>query len=97
MFWGTNTEQEVTEISEYEQVKKENDRVFAKIAQNQGSLRCEELLSKEKHDYGRIRQSLMDVLRVTYGEETANRAKGRVNQRFAKKAFQGKMITKTIL
>ena len=47
----------------------------------QGKLDCEEAIMKDKERFGRVRKSLMNYLRETHGEQTANRALWRVNRR----------------
>lgn len=53
-------------------------------------------LTEEKLRYGRIRKSMMTVLKETYGEKTANRAKWRVNARLQNGYFNGKKINESI-
>ncbi|MGH2611883.1 MAG: hypothetical protein ACRDFB_02405 [Rhabdochlamydiaceae bacterium] len=47
----------------------------------QGELDCEEAIMKDRERFGRVRKSLMNYLRETYGEQIANRALWRVDKR----------------
>jgi hypothetical protein len=54
-----------------------------KTRSNDGDLRCEDAIMKDKEQYGRVRNSLMKYLRGTYGEQIADRALWRVSKRIA--------------
>jgi len=54
-----------------------------KTRSNDGDLRCEDAIMKDKKQYGRVRNSLMKYLRGMYGEQIANRALWRVSKRMA--------------
>jgi hypothetical protein len=55
---------------------------------NDGDLRCEKAITKDKKRFGRVRNSLMKYLRAEYGKETANRALWRVTSRMSKGYLQ---------
>ena len=44
-------------------------------------LECEEAIMKDKERFGRVRKSMMNVLRAKHTDEIANRALSRVNKR----------------
>lgn len=52
-----------------------------KTRSSYSDLRCEDVIMKDKKQYGRVRNSLMTYLRDTYGEQIANRALWRVSKR----------------
>ena len=54
-------------------------------------LECEEAIINDKKDYGRVRNSMMRVLRARYGYDSANRALSRVNKRFQEGYFKNTM------
>ena len=56
-----------------------------KIRQSLAELDCEEAIINDKLRFGRVRKSMMNVLRVKHGNEIANRALSRVNKRIQKK------------
>jgi len=76
LFWG-NDETEQEEDGELENMS-------AKLKQNLSELECEEAIIKDKERFGRARKSMMNVLRVKYSDEIANRALSRVNKRMQK-------------
>ncbi|MDH3766577.1 MAG: hypothetical protein OER82_12330 [Nitrosopumilus sp.] len=43
------------------------------MRQNLAKLECEEEIMQDKEDFGRIRNSMMNVLRAKHGDEIANR------------------------
>jgi viroplasmin and RNaseH domain-containing protein len=53
-----------------------------------GELDCEEAIIKDKEEFGRVRNSMMKVLRAKYGYDTANRTLNRVNKRIQKGHLQ---------
>jgi len=55
-----------------------------KIRQSLAELDCEEVIINDKLRFGRVRMSIMNVLRAKYGDETANRILNRVNKRTQK-------------
>lgn len=44
-------------------------------------LECEEAIINDKKEFGRVRNSMMKVLRAKHGNDIANRALSRVNKR----------------
>jgi len=55
-----------------------------KIKQSLAELECEESIIGDKKEFGRVRKSLMNMLRAKHGDEIANRALSRVNKRMQK-------------
>jgi len=47
-------------------------------------LECEEAIIDDKNQFGRVRNSMMRVLRAKHSDETANRVLSRVNKRVQK-------------
>ena len=47
-------------------------------------LECEEAIIDDKKEFGRVRNSMMKVLRVKYGFDVTNRVLSRVNKRIQK-------------
>ena len=47
-------------------------------------LYCEEAIIRDKNEFGRVRNSMMKVLRAKYGYNTADRTLNRVNKRMQK-------------
>ena len=75
-FWQNNdTNQE--DYGELENYSK-------KIKQSLAELECEESIIGDKKEFGRVRKSLMNMLRAKHGDEVANRALSRVNKRMQK-------------
>jgi len=62
------------------------------LQQNLSELECEEAIIKDKERYGRIRNSVMKVLRAKNGNDVANRALSRVNKRLQENYFNGKTL-----
>jgi len=56
----------------------------AKLRQSLAELECEEAIIGDKKEFGRVRKSMMNVLRAKYTDEIANRALSRVNKRMQK-------------
>ena len=56
----------------------------AKLRQSLAELECEEAIIEDKERFGRVRKSMMNVLRAKYGDEIADRALNRVNKRMQK-------------
>ena len=48
------------------------------------NLKCEEAIIEDKKAFGRVRNSMMSVLRAKYGNNITNRALSKVNKRIAK-------------
>jgi len=82
LFWG-NDETEQEEGGELENIS-------AKLKQNLSELECEEAIIKDKERYGRVRNSVMKVLRAKNGNDVANRALSRVNKRVQENYFTKK-------
>ena len=55
-----------------------------KMKQSLAELECEEAIIQDKERFGRVRKSMMNVLRAKYSDEIANRALNRVNKRMQK-------------
>jgi len=53
-----------------------------------GELDCEETIINDKRQFGRVRNSMMKVLRAKYGYDVANRTLNRVNKRIQKGHLQ---------
>ncbi len=53
----------------------------AKLRQSLAELHCEEAIIDDKKEFGRVRKSMMNVLRAKYSDEIANRVLSRVNKR----------------
>ena len=65
-----------------------------KIQEENGELKkslteldCENTIIHEKEQFGRVRNSMMKVLRAKYNDEVANRILNRVNKRMQKGHF----------
>jgi len=56
----------------------------AKLRQSLAELQCEEAIIEDKKEFGRVRKSMMNVLRAKYTDEIANRTLNRVNKRMQK-------------
>ncbi len=80
-FWQNNTtiQEEDGELENYS----------AKMRQSLAELECEEAIMEDKKEFGRVRKSMMNVLRAKYTDEIANRALSRVNKR-----IQGNYLSK---
>ena len=66
----------------------EFENMSAKLKQNLGELECEEAIIKDKERFGRVRMSMMNMLRAKHGDEIANRALSRVNKRLQENYFR---------
>ena len=66
----------------------ENDgelkNISTKMKQSLAELECEEAIIGDKKEFGRVRKSMMNVLRAKYTDEIANRTLNRVNKRMQK-------------
>ena len=78
-FWQNNTtiQEEDGEI----------ENMSTKMRQSLAELECEEAIMGDKKEFGRVRKSMMNVLRAKYTDEIANRALSRVNKRMQKRSF----------
>jgi len=86
MGWFTrNDETNEEETGEY-------GMVSAKLKQNLGELECEEAIIKDKERFGRVRKSMMNMLRSKHGNDIANRALSRVNKRLQENYFNVKTL-----
>ena len=54
------------------------------MKQSLAELECEEAIIEDKERFGRVRKSMMNVLRAKYSDEIANRTLNRVNKRVQK-------------
>ena len=72
-FWHNNTtiQEEDGELENYS----------LKLRQSLAELECEEAIIEDKKEFGRVRKSMMNVLRAKYTDEIANRTLNRVNKR----------------
>jgi len=61
--------------------------ISSKVRQSLAELECEEVIINDKRRFGRVRKSMMNVLRAKYSDEIANRALGRVNKRMQENYF----------
>jgi len=61
-----------------------------KIRQSLAELDCEEAIINDKLRFGRVRKSMMNLLRAKYSDEIANRTLNRVNKRMQKGHFNQK-------
>jgi len=59
----------------------------AKLRQSLAELECEEAIMGDKKEFGRVRKSMMNVLRAQHGNEIANRVLSRVNKRLQEHYF----------
>jgi len=73
-------------------INQEEDR---ELRNNLAELECEESIIKDKRDFGRVRNSMMKVLRAKYGYGMANRSLSRVNKRFSEGYFRTKKSNRT--
>ena len=64
-----------------------NEEENGELKQNLAELECEEEIIKDKERYGRVRNSVMKVLRAKNGNDVANRALSRVNNRLQENYF----------
>jgi len=62
----------------------ETENYSAKLRQSLADLECEEAIIEDKKEFGRVRKSMMNVLRAKYGHEIADRTLNRVNKRMQK-------------
>jgi len=83
-FWNNN------ETNEEDYGELEN--MSTKLRQNLGELECEEAIIQDKERFGRVRKSMMNMLRAKHGDEIANRSLSRVNKRLQQNYFDSKMI-----
>jgi len=65
----------------------ESEIMLWKLKQNLGELECEEAIIQDKERFGRVRKSMMNMLRAKHGDEIANRSLSRVNKRLQQNYF----------
>jgi len=71
----------------YETIQDEDgeiENLSSKLRQSLAELECEEAIIQDKKEFGRVRKSMMNVLRAKYSDEIANRTLNRVNKRMQK-------------
>jgi len=61
-----------------------------KLRNSLAELECEEAIIEDKNQFGRVRNSMMKVLRAKYSDEIANRALSRVNKRITSRHLNQK-------
>jgi len=71
----------------------ELENMSAELKQNLGELECEEAIIQDKERFGRVRKSMMNMLRAKHGDDIANRALSRVNKRLQENYFEGKTLS----
>ena len=75
---------------DYRTIQEDNgelENYSTELKQNLAELECEEAIIKDKERYGRVRNSVMKVLRAKNGNDVANRALSRVNKRLQENYF----------
>ena len=65
-------------FSQNSETKQEENRELKKSL---GELECEEAILNDKQEFGRVRNSMMKVLRAKHGNDIANRTLNRINKR----------------
>ena len=61
-----------------------NQEDNGKLRNSLAELHCEDAIIEDKKEFGRVRKSMMNVLRAKYSDDVANRALSRVNKRMQK-------------
>jgi len=69
----------------------ELENYSAKLRQSLAELECEEAIIEDKKEFGRVRKSMMNVLRAQHGNEIADRVLSRVNKRIQENYFSRKL------
>lgn len=85
---GWFTQNNETNEEDYGEIRK----MSAELKQNLGELECEEEIIKDKERFGRVRMSMMNMLRAKHGDDIANRALSRVNKRLQQNYFKAKPL-----
>ena len=67
-----------------------NQEDNGKLKNSLAELECEEAIIQDKQEFGRVRHSMMNVLRAKYSNEIANRVLSRVNKRINSKHLNQK-------
>jgi hypothetical protein len=57
------------------------------LKKNLAELDCEKAIINDKNHFGRVRNSMMKVLRAKYGKEVADKTLNRINKRIQKNYF----------
>jgi len=70
----------------------EFENISVELKQNLAELECEEAIMEDKEEFGRVRNSLMKVLRAKHGHVIADRVLSRVNKRIQEGYFESKSI-----
>jgi len=76
---------------DYRTIQEDNgelENYSTKMKQSVAELECEEAIIKDKERFGRVRMSMMNMLRAKHGDDIANRALSRVNKRLQQNYFQ---------
>lgn len=84
LFWHNDE----TNEEDYGELK----NMSVEFKQKLGDLECEEAILKDKERFGRVRMSMMNMLRAKHSNHIANRALSRVNKRLQKNYFNGKTL-----
>lgn len=61
--------------------KQNSETIHGELKKSLAELECEEAIIKDKEEFGRVRNSMMRVLRAKHSDEIANRTLNRVNKR----------------
>ena len=67
-----------------------NQEDDGKLRNSLAELECEEAIIEDKQEFGRVRNSMMSVLRAKHSDELANRVLSRVNKRINSKHLNQK-------
>ena len=67
-----------------------NQEDNGKLKNSLAELECEEAIIQDKQEFGRVRNSMMSVLRAKNSDELANRVLSRVNKRINSKHLNQK-------
>ena len=67
-----------------------NQEDNGELEKSLAELECEEAIISDKKEHGRVRNSMMRVLRAKHSDEIANRALSRVNKRITSKHLNQK-------
>lgn len=67
-----------------------NQEDNGKLKNSLAELECEEAIIQDKQEFGRVRNSMMSVLRAKHSDELANRVLSRVNKRINSKHLNQK-------
>ena len=72
-------------------IQEENGELWnksTKLQQSLAELDCEDAIINDKQTHGRVRTTMMRILRAKYGQEIADRTLNRVNKRMQKGHFK---------